>query len=94
ADNDIRICGIFDDRGEKRSPIMVAGYPKLCTVAELVEFVRLTRIDMLIIALPLSAEARIYYLLKKLWVLPVDIRLASHANRLRFRPRAYSHVGS
>jgi Undecaprenyl-phosphate glucose phosphotransferase len=93
-DNDIRICGIFDDRGEKRSPIMVAGYPKLGTVAELVEFVRLTRIDMLIIALPLSAEARIYDLLKKLWVLPVDIRLAAHANRLRFRPRAYSHVGT
>ncbi|OOO23604.1 undecaprenyl-phosphate glucose phosphotransferase [Rhizobium sophoriradicis] len=94
ADNDIRICGIFDDRGEKRSPIMVAGYPKLGTVAELVEFVRLTRIDMLIIALPLSAEARIFDLLKKLWILPVDIRLAAHANRLRFRPRAYSHVGS
>jgi len=93
-DNDIRICGIFDDRGEKRSPIMVAGYPKLGTVAELVEFVRLTRIDMLIIALPLSAEARILQLLKKLWVLPVDIRLAAHANRLRFRPRAYSHVGT
>ncbi|MGR9168814.1 undecaprenyl-phosphate glucose phosphotransferase [Rhizobium sp. KDH_Rht_773_N] len=94
ADNDIRICGIFDDRGEKRSPIMVAGYPKLGTVSELVEFVRMTRIDMLIIALPLSAEARIFELLKKLWVLPVDIRLAAHANRLRFRPRAYSHVGA
>ncbi|MDM9629296.1 undecaprenyl-phosphate glucose phosphotransferase [Rhizobium sp. S152] len=93
-DNDIRICGIFDDRGEKRSPIMVAGYPKLGTIAELVEFVRMTRIDMLIIALPLSAEARILQLLKKLWVLPVDIRLAAHANRLRFRPRAYSHIGS
>jgi len=93
-DNDIRVCGIFDDRGEKRSPIMVAGYPKLGTVAELVEFVRLTRIDMLIIALPLSAEGRILQLLKKLWVLPVDIRLAAHANRLRFRPRTYSHVGT
>ncbi|KRB50370.1 undecaprenyl-phosphate glucose phosphotransferase [Rhizobium sp. Root708] len=93
-DNDIRICGIFDDRGEKRSPIMVAGYPKLGTVAELVEFARLTRLDMLIIALPLSAEARIFQLLKKLWVLPLDIRLAAHANRLRFRPRAYSHIGA
>jgi Undecaprenyl-phosphate glucose phosphotransferase len=93
-DNDIRICGIFDDRGDKRSPAMVAGYPKLGTIGELVEFARLTRIDMLIIALPLSAEARILQLLKKLWVLPVDIRLAAHSNRLRFRPRAYSHVGS
>jgi Undecaprenyl-phosphate glucose phosphotransferase len=93
-DNDIRICGIFDDRGEGRSPVVVAGYPKLGTVAELVEFARITRIDMLIIALPMSAENRILQLLKKLWVLPVDIRLAAHATKLRFRPRAYSHVGA
>jgi exopolysaccharide biosynthesis polyprenyl glycosylphosphotransferase len=32
-------------------------------------------------------------MLKKLWVLPVDIRLAAHSNKLRFRPRAYSYVG-
>ncbi|TCR92903.1 undecaprenyl-phosphate glucose phosphotransferase [Rhizobium sp. BK376] len=93
-DNDIRICGIFDDRGEGRSPVVVAGYPKLGTVVELVEFARVARIDMLIIALPMSAENRILQLLKKLWVLPVDIRLAAHANKLRFRPRAYSHVGA
>lgn len=94
ADNDIRICGIFDDRDERRSPHVIAGYPKLGTVAQLVEFARLARIDMLIISLPLSAEGRILELLKKLWVLPVDIRLAAHANNLRFRPRSYSHVGA
>ncbi|MBC2773556.1 undecaprenyl-phosphate glucose phosphotransferase [Rhizobium sp. AQ_MP] len=93
-ENDIRICGIFDDRGAARSPDVVAGYPKLGTVAELVEFARLAHIDMLIISLPLSAEARIMQLLKMLWVLPVDIRLAAHSNNLRFRPRAYSHVGA
>lgn len=92
-DNDIRICGIFDDRQDDRSPTMVAGYPKLGTVAELVQFAREARIDMLIISLPLSAEARILQLLKMLWVLPVDIRLAAHADTLMFRPRAYSHVG-
>ncbi|RWX75792.1 undecaprenyl-phosphate glucose phosphotransferase [Neorhizobium lilium] len=92
-DNDIRICGIFDDRGSDRSPTVVAGYPKLGTFAELVEFSRLARIDMLIIALPASAEQRILQLLRKLWVLPVDIRLAAHTNQLRFRPRSYSHVG-
>ena len=32
-------------------------------------------------------------MLRKLCVLPVDIRLAAHANRLRFRPRSYSYVG-
>jgi Undecaprenyl-phosphate glucose phosphotransferase len=93
-ENDIRICGIFDDRDESRSPGLVAGYPKLGTIDELVEFARLARLDMLIISLPLTAEARILYLLKKLWVLPLDIRLAAHANKLHFRPRAYSHVGS
>ncbi|NVP54497.1 undecaprenyl-phosphate glucose phosphotransferase [Mycoplana rhizolycopersici] len=93
-ENDIRICGIFDDRDERRSPSVVAGYPKLGTIAELVEFARLARIDMLIISLPLSAEARILSLLRKLWVLPVDIRLAAHSNGLRFRPRSYSQVGN
>ncbi|WP_423754300.1 hypothetical protein, partial [Brucella melitensis] len=33
-------------------------------------------------------------LLKKLWVLPVDIRLSALNNHLRFHPRAYSYVGS
>jgi Undecaprenyl-phosphate glucose phosphotransferase len=92
-DNDIRILGVFDDRLDRRSPDLIAGYPKLGTVAELVEFVRAARVDMLIISLPLTAENRILELLRKLWVLPVDIRLAAHANNLRFRPRSYSHVG-
>lgn len=93
TDNDIRICGIFDDRDERRSPNIIAGYPKLGNVAELVDFARITRVDMLIIALPLTAEKRILELLKKLWILPADVRLAAHANNLRFRPRSYSHVG-
>jgi Undecaprenyl-phosphate glucose phosphotransferase len=94
ADNDIRICGIFDDRKGDRSPPMVAGYPKLGTIAELVEFGRRARIDMLIVSLPISAESRVLSLLKKVWILPVDIRLSAHTNKLRFRPRSYSYVGS
>ncbi|MGV1752528.1 undecaprenyl-phosphate glucose phosphotransferase [Agrobacterium sp. CG674] len=93
-DNDIRICGIFDDRKSARSPDVVAGYPKLGTFAELVEFARLTKLDMLIISIPMSAEGRILELIRQLWVLPVDIRIAAHANKLRFRPRSYSHIGS
>lgn len=92
--NDIRICGIFDDRGDRRSPPLVAGYPKLGTIAELVEFARRTRIDMLIVTLPLSAEERLLVLMKQLWVLPLDIRLAAHAGELKFRPRTYSYVGT
>ncbi|WP_306118583.1 MULTISPECIES: undecaprenyl-phosphate glucose phosphotransferase [unclassified Roseitalea] len=92
-DNDIRICGIFDDRDDARSPLIVAGYPKLGDIEELVEFTRRARIDMLIVSLPLDAESRVLYMLKKLWVLPVDIRLSAHSHKLRFRPRTYSYVG-
>ncbi|WP_457936446.1 undecaprenyl-phosphate glucose phosphotransferase [Mesorhizobium sp. 10J20-29] len=92
--NDIRICGIFDDRDDKRSPPLVAGYPKLGTVPELIEFARIARIDMLIVSLPLTAETRVLSLLRKLWVLPVDIRLSAHSNQLQFRPRAYSYIGA
>src|SRR5690606_4850684 len=92
--NDIRICGIFDDRDDRRSPPIVAGYPKLGTVSELIEFARIARIDMLIVSLPITAEKRVLQLLKKLWVLPVDIRLSAHSSALQFRPRAYSYIGS
>lgn len=92
--NDIRICGIFDDRDDRRSPPIVAGYPKLGNVEELIEFARIARIDMMIVSLPLTAEARVLAMLRKLWVLPIDIRLSAHSTHLRFRPRAYSYIGS
>ena len=91
---DIRICGVFDDRSDDRVSPVCAGYPKLGNVDELVEFARKTRLDMLIMTLPLTAENRLLQVLKKLWVLPVDIRLAAHTNKLRFRPRAYSYIGN
>ena len=57
------------------------------------EFGRRTRVDLVIFSLPISAESRILQMLKKLWVLPVDIRLAAHSNKLQFRPRSYSYIG-
>nr|WP_149892222.1 undecaprenyl-phosphate glucose phosphotransferase [Roseibium aestuarii] len=93
-DNDIRICGIFDDRANDRSPPVVAGYPKLGNIAALVEFARLARIDMLIVCIPLRAEKRVLELLQKLWVLPVDIRLSAHTDKVRFRDRGTSFIGT
>jgi Undecaprenyl-phosphate glucose phosphotransferase len=93
-DSDVRVVGVFDDRNEDRAPTEVAGRAKLGTVDDLVAFARKTRIDLVIFALPISAENRILQMLKKLWVLPVDIRLAAHSNKLRFRPRAYSYIGN
>jgi Undecaprenyl-phosphate glucose phosphotransferase len=49
---------------------------------------------MILVSLPLTAEERVLQMARKLWVLPVDVRLAAHMNRLRFRPRAYSYIGN
>jgi Undecaprenyl-phosphate glucose phosphotransferase len=92
--NDVRICGIFDDRETARVPAVQEGLPKLGRIDELLEFGRQAQIDMLIVALPMAAEQRLVGLLKKLWVLPVDIRLSARTAKLRFRPRSYSYVGA
>jgi len=92
-DSDLRIIGMFDDRGDERAPASKTLLSKLGTVDDLVEIARRTRIDLVIVSLPVTAETRILQMLKKLWVLPVDIRLAAHNTKLRFRPRAYSYIG-
>ncbi|HTV36834.1 MAG TPA: undecaprenyl-phosphate glucose phosphotransferase [Xanthobacteraceae bacterium] len=93
-DSDVRVIGMFDDRGDGRSPASFGGVQKLGTVDDLVQFARRTRVDLVIFSLPISAESRILQMLKKLWVLPVDIRLSAHTNKLRFRPRSYSYIGN
>ena len=92
-DSDIDVLGVFDDRNDNRALDTCSGSPKLGKVDDIVEFARRTRIDLVLFALPISAETRILEMLKKLWVLPVDIRLSAHTNKLRFRPRSYSYLG-
>jgi len=92
-DSDLDILGVFDDRNDSRALDTCAGSPKLGKIDDIVEFARRTRIDLVLFALPISAETRILEMLKKLWVLPVDIRLSAHTNKLRFRPRSYSYLG-
>ena len=94
SDSDVHVIGVFDDRGDLRSTTSCAGVLKLGTVDDLVEFARHTRVDLVIFSLPISAESRILQMLKKLWVLPVDIRLSAHTNKLRYRPRSYSYIGN
>jgi Undecaprenyl-phosphate glucose phosphotransferase len=93
-DSDVHVIGVFDDRGDDRSAASCAGVAKLGTVDDLVELARRTRVDLVIFSLPITAEGRILQMLKKLWVLPVDIRLSAHTNKLRFRPRSYSYIGN
>ncbi|WP_245578796.1 undecaprenyl-phosphate glucose phosphotransferase [Cucumibacter marinus] len=93
AQSDIQLFGLFDDRDDERSPEVVAGYRKLGRVSDLIEFARRTRVDLVIVSMPLSAETRVLHMLKQLWVLPVDIRLSAHMSKLQFKSRAYSYLG-
>jgi Undecaprenyl-phosphate glucose phosphotransferase len=93
AADDLQLIGLFDDRNDDRSPESVASVAKLGRVADLVEFARRTRVDLVIVSMPLSAEKRVLDMLRDLWVLPVDIRLSAHMSQLRFTSKAYSYVG-
>ncbi|MFM1816720.1 MAG: hypothetical protein RLZ98_3415 [Pseudomonadota bacterium] len=93
-ETDIRICGVFDDRNSPRSPGLTFGYPRLGNLNELLRFVRKTRVDLVILSLPLAAEKRLVGMLDTLSVLPVDIRLAGPTSQLHFNPRAYSYIGN
>jgi len=94
SDCDVTVVGVFDDRNDDRSPSSVGGLRKLGNTSQLVDFVRRNRTDLLIVTLPLTAEARLLQVLKRLWVLPIDIRLSAYTQKLRYRPRAYSYVGN
>jgi FlaA1/EpsC-like NDP-sugar epimerase len=91
---DIRICGIFDDRDDERSAKLIAGYPRLGGLADLVAFGRQTRLDLVLVSLPISAEDRLAAVTRSLAVLPTEIKLPARATKLRFTPGTYSHVGS
>ncbi len=93
-ETDVTLVGIFDDRGDDRSPITHSGLPKLGNVTQLIDFVRRARVDLLLITLPVMAEERLLQVLKRLWILPVDIRLCAQNQQLRYRPRAYSYIGN
>jgi Undecaprenyl-phosphate glucose phosphotransferase len=95
AGTDIRISGIFDERDEEgRAPRVIAGYPRLGGLKELLALGRESRIDLVIVALPVTAEQRLSQIVKRLSVLPADIKLPARATSIRFSPKTYSHVGS
>jgi Undecaprenyl-phosphate glucose phosphotransferase len=89
----IRILGLFDDRDDDRSPGKVGRFSKIGAFSELEAYVRDNYVDLLIVALPATAEERILGLVKKLWELPIDVRIAAHTSRLKLSKRAYTYIG-
>jgi Undecaprenyl-phosphate glucose phosphotransferase len=93
AGDDLDIVGIFDDRTGERSPDAVGEVSKLGNVDDLLAFVRSEAVDIAFFTLPVTAETRILDMLRKLCVLPIDIRLAAHSQKLKFRPQHYIFFG-
>ncbi|MFA5899053.1 MAG: undecaprenyl-phosphate glucose phosphotransferase [Hyphomicrobium sp.] len=94
VDADIRITGIFDDRGDDRTAPMVAGYPRLGGLSQLVSFARTSRLDLVIVALPITAEKRVNEVTRSLAVLPAEVKLPARSTELRFTTSTYSRIGN
>jgi Undecaprenyl-phosphate glucose phosphotransferase len=90
---DIEIIGLFDDRYDNRSPESVRKHKKIGKMDDLADYARENRVDLIIVAIPLSAEQRLLHILKRLWQLPVDIRVSGQAAALKLSPRAYTYLG-
>ncbi len=90
----VEVLGLFDDRFDKRSPASVRKYKKLGTIADLASYSRVNRVDLAIVAIPLSAEQRLLQILKRIWELPIDIRVSGHQGEFRLSPRAYTYLGN
>ena len=89
----VQILGIFDDRDKNRAPEKIGHYDKLGRFEDLGPYCREHRVDLLIVALPTTAEERIMHVLKKLWELPIDVRVAAIGSKLKLRDRAYAYIG-
>jgi Undecaprenyl-phosphate glucose phosphotransferase len=92
--SDIEVVGLFDDRFDNRSPESVRKHRKLGSISDLAPYARAHDLDLIIVAIPLSAETRMLQILKRLWELPVDIRISGAAGKLKLSRGAYTYIGN
>ena len=74
----LRVIGLFDDRIQ-RVPRQIRGVPVLGRVADLPAFTRYCRVDLVIVAMPLSADRRIHHVVSQLRALDVDVSVLGDA---------------
>ena len=86
----LQVVGLFDDR-RSRVPPLVAGVPVIGSTADLINHVRYGGIDLVVIAMPLSAEERVLQFARQLRALPVDVRLLSDAVGFNLANRPVSY---
>ncbi|WP_203074882.1 exopolysaccharide biosynthesis polyprenyl glycosylphosphotransferase [Falsiroseomonas ponticola] len=72
----LRLLGLVDDRGARGADALPDGLRRLGGMAQLAALIRAGQVDVVVLALPWSAEARIAAALDQLSAYPVEIRLA------------------
>ena len=87
----LKLVGVFDDRTTD-IPKQVEGVPVRGTVDDLVQFVRGHAVDDIIIALPWRAKDDVRSTIKKLKVVPVNVRLCPEAMGFELPPRGFSSL--
>jgi len=90
---DYRIVGVFDGRAQREME-PIEGVPVRGTVDDLIEYARGHHVDQIVVALPWAAELRVMGILKRLWELPIDIRLAPDMIGFRLAHCSYSELGN
>ena len=91
---EVHVLGLFDDRYDSRSPASIRKYKKLGIIADLASYARANQVDLAIVAIPMSAEQRLLQILKRIWELPIDIRVSGQQGELRLSPHAYTYLGN
>lgn len=92
GESGIKIVGIFDDR-RTRVPGEIEGFQVRGGVDDLLAQVRDGKIDQIIVALPWSAEARVFQVMSKLRTVPIDVRLSPEPVVYRIPNHGFSDVG-
>jgi Undecaprenyl-phosphate glucose phosphotransferase len=89
---DVQIVGVYDDDAASL-PERCMGHPILGRVDDLVQHVRSAGLDAVIVALPPTADHVVAATLRKLSLVPVDVRLCPGEFALRLGAVRVSHTG-
>ena len=92
APSPFRLVGLFDDR-RTRVPQYIGGCPVLGGLDELLAFAEHRPVDLVVVALPWSAESRILDCLRRLRQVPADVLLCPDLVGLHLGHRGVTNVG-
>ena len=88
----VKVVGVYDDRSGRLPPHCL-GHPIVGGIDDLLKDARTGLIDMIVVALPLSADWRLTEVMNKLMTVPVDVRLCPDLFGFQLGACRISHLG-